>query len=115
VSAEGAFRYLEREFGEEQVLVATFEDPTRPGWPVTVVAAGDPLQLATRLRLLEPVGWPGARTFRDGEPVFDLRLGLDGSPARSTLTDYGAARRGLAHGTRALPDAPNGLEVLVVQ
>ena len=112
---EGGFRYLDRDFGKEQVLVATFEDPTRPGWPVTVVAAGDPLQLAVRLRLLEPVGWPGARTFRDGEPVFELRLGLDGSPARATLTDFAAARRELAGSTRRWPDSPAGLDVLATQ
>ncbi len=109
----GGFRYLDRGFLSEHSLVATFEDPSRPGQPLTLVLGSDADELARRLARLEPVGWPGARAFRGGEPVLELRLGLAGGAQRATLVDRAAARRALSGRSRPLPGAPEGLEVLV--
>lgn len=106
----GERSWLDRPFGSDGVLVATFQDPARPGLPVTVVAGEDPALLSERLALLEPVGWPGARAFRDGDPVYELRLGLDGQAQRATLVDRAAARGELLRRSRVLAEAPAGLE-----
>lgn len=109
----GGFRYLDRGFLPEHSLVATFEDPERPGFPLTLLVGSDAGELARRLRRLEPMGWPGARAFRGGELVLELRLGLAGGAQRATLVDRAAARRALSGRSRPLPGPERGLEVLV--
>ncbi|MCH2105967.1 MAG: hypothetical protein MK291_04925 [Planctomycetes bacterium] len=82
-------RWVDREFsGDGVALVATYEDPERPGLPLTLVcgstlAALDPLTLDLR-----PVARPGARVFRGGRLTLSLRLGAQGAPNEESIVDY---------------------------
>ncbi|MEM7516272.1 MAG: hypothetical protein AAF368_05025, partial [Planctomycetota bacterium] len=68
-------------------LVFTREDPDRPGLPVTVYAANDPLTLHNWMQDFEPCSRPGVRVFAGGELAFSARCSLSGSPWLGTLFD----------------------------
>ena len=73
------FAWREQAFrGGEDILIATFEDPRRPGLPVTVFAGNDINIVARALGELRP-GWkPWMRVWRAGELVLDGPLSIEG-------------------------------------
>lgn len=75
-------------------LIATFQDPARPGLPVTVVIANDHEALSLYAcglgGDLRP-GWrPNARAFREGRMIAEAELTLDGRTLESTLVQRAA-------------------------
>jgi hypothetical protein len=86
-----AFRWAALDLdGPTAGLVATFQDPARPGLPVTVVIANDERALALYACGLGgdlTPGWrPFARAFREGRVVAEGPLRLDGSVVLESLT-----------------------------
>ena len=87
--ADGEVRWLDRVFGGSGVaIVATLEDPDRPGLPVTVFA-GKTMQALESLALdLRPLARPGARLFRAGRMALSVDLRASGAPYEESTIDY---------------------------
>ena len=77
----------------EDGFAATFEDPDRPGLPLTIWYANSEESLALYMSSLEPVWTPGLAAFRIGETEFEGPLGVDGSLATADLIDRRVALR----------------------
>lgn len=71
----------------EDGFAATFEDPDRPGLPLTIWYANSEAALALYTSSLEPVWTPGLAAFRFGETELEGPLGADGSLATAVLID----------------------------
>ena len=85
----GRWRYLERSLeATEARIVATFEDPERPGLPLTLLAAGAPAQLGSALATLRPGVRPMLWMWRGPNPILSIRLTPAGAPIPSTLRDF---------------------------
>ena len=89
LGAEGEVRWVDRVFeGPGVAIVATFEDPERPGLPVTVFA-GNTMQALESLALdLRPLARPGARLFRGGRMSLSVDLRVSGAPLEESIIDY---------------------------
>jgi hypothetical protein len=91
--ARAAFHYAGRIYEDRtDVLVATFQDPARPGLPVSLFYGNDLTALIAQVGELEP-GWrPWVRVFRAGDAVVSGPLALDGGERRDAL-ELGLARQ----------------------
>ncbi len=73
------FQYQEQSFDDDgDVLIATFEDPDRPGLPVTVFCGNSVDALSHALGDLTPAWRPWVQCFRRGELALSGPLQLDG-------------------------------------
>jgi hypothetical protein len=104
------FRFQEQYFADEgDVLIATFEDPERPGLPVTLFSGNSVEAIAASLGDLAPAWRPWIQCYRKGELALSGPLQLNGSILTHAL-GRGIARTGaLPQGNVALPvpsDAP---------
>ena len=73
-------------------LVATWEDPDRPGLPVTLVCAEDPVARANLLRDLRPGAKPRLRLWSGAYPLLRVDLNALGRPRPETLISLEAER-----------------------
>ncbi|MAF65940.1 MAG: hypothetical protein CMJ84_09835 [Planctomycetes bacterium] len=91
--AGGGLVFLDLELGlGGDALAACFEDPERPGLPLTVLAAGSPEALARLVGDLRPTARPAARVWSRGQPCLELELERDGTPRSQTLRDIDRER-----------------------
>jgi len=87
----GGFEVLGRRFDvAHDVLRATFEDPRRPGLPVTLVVGPDAETLLPHLSRLRARWRPELRVWERGELALALELTANGVARRDTLVDYRA-------------------------
>ena len=93
----GGFRFRGRLYRKgNDALVATFEDPRRPGLPVTFAFARKPELAARLLADLTPARRPGFRVYRAGELEQEGRLTADGRVVEETASDLVDERARLA-------------------
>ena len=82
------FSFFGREYERDNdALVATFEDPQRPGLPVTIWYANSPGALADYLTGIGPQLRPGFASFRHGELELSGPLASDGAVQTTELVD----------------------------
>ncbi|HJP00659.1 MAG TPA: hypothetical protein QF764_02680 [Planctomycetota bacterium] len=91
--ADGGLRFLDIDLGREgEAIAACFEDPERPGLPLTVLAAGSQVALAHLVDDLRPTARPAARVWSRGQPCLEVELERDGRPRPQTLRDIDSER-----------------------
>lgn len=73
-------------------LVATWEDPERPGLPLTLVCAEDPAVRAALLDGLHPGARPHLWLWNGPEPVLRVGLNPTGQPRHETFLDLTPGR-----------------------
>jgi len=84
----GQFTFFGRSFERpEDGFMATFEDPERPGLPVTVWYANSAEALEAYLSVLRPSFRPGFRAFRGGELELSGALSSSGGLRTADLID----------------------------
>lgn len=90
-----SFTYRRRAYTRRHdALVAVWEDPERPGLPLTLLLANHPLALTRLAARIEP-GWkPWIRFYRAGELSLEGPLSVDGRILENLLVDLDAARAG---------------------
>lgn len=104
------FRVLGQHFTDPaDTLIATFEDPERPGLPVSVFLGNDVRALARDVR--EPLfGWrPELRVFHRGELALRVPLTRAGRPRVERVVRPGPERAQLRREYVALPFNPAGM------
>jgi hypothetical protein len=85
---KSGFRFYGRLWNmAEDGFAATFEDPERPGLPLTIWYANSEGSLALYLAGMEPAWTPGFAAFRVGEVELSGSLMTDGTLATAGLTD----------------------------
>lgn len=83
-----SFSFFGRRYDRENdALVATFEDPSRPGLPVTIWYANSPNSLAAYVTAFNPEMRPGFASFRHGELELSGGLDVDGTLQTTLLLD----------------------------
>jgi len=89
-------------------LIATFEDPERPGLPVTLFLGNEPASLARDLGAAL-WGWkPALCVWREGELALQVPLQPDGRCIESRLVKRNARRIALRQEQLPLPDNAHG-------
>lgn len=112
ISPEGGLQFLGRSFdGPMAAWVGTFEDPERPGLPVTVFAGRSMAALESLASELRPVARPGARVFRGGRLSLAVELDARGAPDEESIVDYEERWREFEAGLVPLESAPEGLVI----
>ncbi len=85
---KSGFRFYGRNWNlSEDGFAATYEDPERPGLPMTVWYANSERALALYLKGMQPAWTPGFAAFRVGEVELLGSLMTDGTLATAGLTD----------------------------
>lgn len=85
---DGAFAFFGRTYDRENdAVVATFEDPARPGLPLTVWYANSPEALASYVTGVAPQLRPGFASFRHGELELSGSLDANGTLRTTELAD----------------------------
>jgi hypothetical protein len=108
---QGGFRYLDVDYaGPRDALVATFEDPERPGMPMTMFLAGTVEGAARLARGFRPTARPGFRTWLDGAVDREGELDPRGDARRETVLLFTDLRKKLF--AKATPFDLGGLEVV---
>jgi hypothetical protein len=83
-----SFSFFGRRYDRENdALVATFEDPSRSGLPVTIWYANSPNALAAYVTAFNPEMRPGFASFRHGELELSGGLDVDGGVQTTVLLD----------------------------
>ena len=102
--AGGEVRWLDRVYeGSGVAIVATLEDPERPGLPVTVFA-GKTMQALESLALeLRPLAHPGARLFRGGRMALSVDLRAGGAALEESVIDYEGRWESFEDGLTSVP------------
>lgn len=114
-SAESvSFRFADEVFADPaDGFTATFQDPDRPGLPVTVVYGNSPAAVAWACGSVEP-GWqPWLRITHGGQIVRECRLRIDGAPFAGEWTTRSRARAAREAGKTVLEGVGTGLVVHV--
>lgn len=104
------FVYAGQEYVERtDALIATFEDPERPGLPVTLVLGNEARVVVESAGTLQP-GWkPWVRTLRAGEIASYGPIGADGSPWSAELVRLGFTRVANERGLVPIADPKPGV------
>lgn len=90
---QGGFRYLDVDYpGPRDALMATFDDPERPGLPITMFLAGTAEGAARLARCYAPCARPSFRTWLDGAVDREGQLEADGDARRDTVLVFSEAR-----------------------
>lgn len=111
-AAHPEFTYAGLHFADpNHVAIATFEDPDRPGLPVSIVFANDPRVAAQFATELAPSWRPWIRVLRAHDLLLTGAIGLDGSPRLDDLARPGLARRTLEATLTTVASETNGLAV----
>ncbi|MFT4538786.1 MAG: hypothetical protein ACI835_001224 [Planctomycetota bacterium] len=71
---------------QRDILLAVFEDPERPGFPLTVIA-GEQERLAPQMHRLCAGSKPACLVIRNGRVVLEVQLRLSGRARSSTLIE----------------------------
>ncbi|MBL8859788.1 MAG: hypothetical protein JNL28_14875 [Planctomycetes bacterium] len=87
------FQYGGEEFADAaDACIATFEDPDRPGLPVTLVFANSEAAVAAHCVTLLPAWRPWMRVLHQGRVAREGPLHLDGAPRSGEFTSFTRAR-----------------------
>ncbi len=101
------FQYQEQAFDDDgDVLIATFEDPDRPGLPVTLFCGNSADALAPALGDLAPAWRPWVQCFRRGELALSGPLQLDGRIIAHELGRVIGRMGAIPQGHAAIPAQP---------
>ena len=92
-------------------LTATFEDPERPGLPVTVVLGNSAAAVAEACTSIAPAWKPWIRVTHGLQVVRECPLALDGAPYAGEWITQLRSRGARESGATLLPDAGTGLVV----
>lgn len=110
--APAGFRFAGHEYGyAREFLVATYEDPDRPNFPLTLVLGGERSVLDYALESLVP-GWrPQARVYRGEELVLDVPVAIDGTPVPELATQRQPRWRILESQYHRVPGRPDAVVI----
>jgi hypothetical protein len=107
-----SFRFGSDSFWDEsEAFVATFEDPERPGLPVTLVFANDAGTAAALCANLDPAWKPWLRVMHGLQVVREERLHVDGSPYPFESLSGARARAAREAGLAPVSSGPAGIDV----